>query len=628
MHTNGCSRATMSGIVWRHGKERVGGMADDTNSSEPEYIDEATGKPIIYADNVPEILRGLTVENCGFAMNDSHFEYLDKMGHIERAALGMNEWNRWVQWAQLKNARWLERREQQNEVHVSAKERGDKGYNSLVINMDVGLKRDSNFHYDIAVFDFRGFIFPARVSFEGARFPQAVDFSHAEFLGYAKFVRSEFRGDARFTSVKFYGAARFERSHFNGGAFFVDALLHRGGRFIGSKFDGDANFSGVWFAKSAWFSEVVVGGSANFQEAQFINEARFIEANFKGAVKLTNSTFRNNVSFIRSKFSGYFEASSTVFLNDTNFKRAQFGRGCVCQATKFVGNVSWKNAEFRAGGDFHACRFAGEVDFTSVLFTGHINFDHATFGVKKVDMLDDDVSDSATQKNNGLAPFQTNCSNGSVPDFKGAQFGVPPNLGYTEIIIPTASFPSAWFIGKKFKFLFSNKSFAEDADAASKLRRLQELAAAGHHHLAEKRFFRAELLCRRGHEATSWPEITMINLFELFSGCGLSFRKPVLWLLGLIVACGVVYFSQIDWTFAEMNSDGESWFDLVSYSVLNSLPLIGYASDTYGVAVDVLFGGIDKVPWFVKLTAFFQNIASAILLFFALLAIRNYFKLG
>ncbi len=205
---------------------------------------------------------------------------------------------------------------------------------------------------------------------------------------------------------------------------------------------------------------------------------------------------------------------------------------------------------------------------------------------------------------------------------------IPANLGFTQVEVPVAPYNEEWRIFHNWKVIFAKESWTSDENAASKLRRLQELAAAGHHHLAEKRFFRAELLCRRGHEATTWSEITMINLFELFSGCGLSFRKPVLWLLGLIVACGVVYFSQIDWTFAEMNSDGESWFDLISYSVLNSLPLIGYASDTYGVSVDVLFGGIANVPWPVKVTAFFQNIASAVLLFFALLAIRNYFKLG
>ena len=100
------------------------------------------------------------------------------------------------------------------------------------------------------------------------------------------------------------------------------------------------------------------------------------------------------------------------------------------------------------------------------------------------------------------------------------------------------------------------------------------------------------------------------------------------WLLGLIILCGVFYAGQISWSVAEMNADGEAWFDLASYSVLNSLPLIGYASDTYGVAVNTLFGGIENVPWPAKVVAFIQNIASAILLFFALLAIRNYFKLG
>lgn len=163
----------------------------------------------------------------------------------------------------------------------------------------------------------------------------------------------------------------------------------------------------------------------------------------------------------------------------------------------------------------------------------------------------------------------------------------------------------------------------KDEDASSKLRRLGDLANQGHHHLAEKRFFRAELLTRRGWETRNPREVLMINAFELFSKCGLSFWRPIAWLIAIVLLSGAFYASQVSWPAGE-----NGYFELASYSFANSLPLLGYISDSYEVSVKVLFGGVEKVPALVRIWAFFQNLISAVFLFFALLAIRNYFKLG
>ncbi|WP_025896805.1 pentapeptide repeat-containing protein [Kordiimonas gwangyangensis] len=659
-------------------------MAEKNTNSEPEYVDAATGKPIVYADNVPEILRGLTQDSFGVELHDPSMLRYNNESYKGKLAEGSERWNEWVQWAELKNARWLTRTEKDRCIEVRLK---------TTENL-VEFEGDGRNRYNIRNGVFSGFVFPFRVSFGCANFVGDTYFEAAVFCQDVSFEKTEFGGDTFFADAVFWRSAdfahmtvqgRFEAgktsfhgtASFNGAKFLRDAMFsqsHFNGttHFHGSKFHGIADFSQrTFFHKEAFFNQAsfqrrvdfsrsefrgvcnfvqntIFNGIALFEKAKFhggtnftasfTSEALFTQARFKRSAIFLRSNFTVEATFTKALFTGDASFSMCVFQSSASFEGVVFDR-CAHISSRFMGRLNFSSALFMGEADWTDCsvemavnfndsQFLGVATFANTTFGGYANFDGVMFGKgnttsKSLALRAQPV---AAQEKYILTKMGQNSM--TVPDFKGTHFKIPPNLGYTEVAVPVAPYYPNWSPIKNIRVLFSEDSQTKDADAASKLRRLQELAAAGHHHLAEKRFFRAELLCRRGHEASTWPEITMINLFELFSGCGLSVIRPVLWLLGLIVVCGMVYFSQIDWTFAEMNSDGESWFDLVSYSVLNSLPLIGYASDTYGVSVDVLFGGIANVPWFVKLTAFFQNIASAVLLFFALLAIRNYFKLG
>ena len=151
-----------------------------------------------------------------------------------------------------------------------------------------------------------------------------------------------------------------------------------------------------------------------------------------------------------------------------------------------------------------------------------------------------------------------------IPDFRGAVFELAPNLGYTCVVdVPLHkedTKDSIWArLIQKDKFLLSSRTY--DEHAAAKLRRLQELAQDGHHHLAEKRFFRAELLARRGNESKRFFERSIIQAFDTLSKCGLNFWRPFWGLIGMSILFASLYFY---------------WSDVVEFSYKDLGHLINY----------------------------------------------------
>lgn len=364
--------------------------------------------------------------------------------------------------------------------------------------------------------------------------------------------------------------------------------------FAAATFSGDALFDGATFSGPAWFHGATFGETVSFNDSTFGSDVRF-----------DDSTFNRYVWFDRARFGG-----------EAGFNGASFGKTFICRHAAFLGDARFDNTLFNKAVDFSSSQFLMRSIFANVQIKANANFEHVYFGKTHATPKPQDFKLGSYDANEVTPESKT------IPDFRSAQFAIAPNLGYTHVApIPAPECPLPWY--QKWAVDSGLAWKIKDENAASKLRRLQELAGEGHHHLAEKRFFRAELLARRGHEAKTWRENTMINLFELFSECGMSFRRPMGWLAGVTVLSALFYSTQIDWPAGDSGG-----FELFSYSIANSLPLLGYISDSYGVSVEVLFDGIENVPGGVRVWAFMQNAVSAILIFFGLLAIRNYFKLG
>jgi uncharacterized protein YjbI with pentapeptide repeats len=540
--------------------------AGQAEASADNYTDPTTGKRIIYDDAVPTLLRGDLTLTADEQARVPELNDLFNKAPLTLAAEGAEAWNLWVK---ANHERWLEWRDKSDHILVLLKcisdERG--------IFFNRGQKKDGNDHYTISQSDFNDFIFPCTVSFMEATFSEPAIFSGAIFSGAAEFSRAIFSKYAVFHRATFSGAAEF----------------------------GEATFSGTAEQGSAMFTWVTFSGDTRFNDATFSQHTSFHEA-----------TFSLGASF-----------DKVVFDMRANFKEVTFKGVLSCQYAVFLGQTVWDESQFSKTADFSHSQFLNVSSFMNCGFKSKVDFDRVAFG-KAADTLRHSKYGADLQARYDNTAVSANSL--TVPNFRGAHFAVAPNLGFTHVAVPPMLF-LRWYE----RFLANDglqpgQREIADADAASKLRVLGELANRGHHHLAEKRFFRAELLCRRGHEATSWREVLMINLFELFSECGLSFRRPMFWLLALALLCGAFYQSQMGWVFSEMH--GGAWFELGSFTFLNSLPLIGYASDSYGLAADFLYGGKAAIPYGVRVVTVIQNIASAVFLFFSLLAVRNYFKLG
>jgi len=576
---------------------------------EPSYLDPETGNPVFYAKDVPEQIRCHGTIN-GF-MSDSE-ESLDTLAPIERMQLGPSIWNDWVKAYQF---RWLITEEKAGRL-VSRWRRLseiDEQHRHILFSDSVELDEDGRYNIDEG--HQAGIVFPCKVDFKYSIFTGYVDFDHSYFRGLCVFRGAQFCEEASFSNTVFVSGVRFNQAKFEGDAWFDDA-----------RFQGTAGFMATSFGESLSFFDAIFERAATFKRMRVGGEADFSYAEFQWGLSFSNTHFQKSLNCSRAVFSSDVDCRETTFVGVVNYRAANFLGKLSMQRSVFLDESLWDESKFSMSVDFFKSQFLSKAYFGNTKIDTYMNLDHVWFGKTN-------NTPEPKQYRNWDSEVQTlydysnidSCSK-TVPGFKGATFSVAPNLGYTEVAIPPL--PSIEGMSKRLlRFVGiragSTETKITDSFAASKLRRLQTLAAEGHNHLAEKRFFRAELLCRRGHEALG-REIAMINLFEKVSECGHSFWKPMFALVLLIALSAGFYYSQINWFLVE----GNGRFELVSYSFANSLPLLGYISDSYEVSVNVLFGGIEKVPPLVRVVAFVQNLVSAVFIFFGLLAIRNYFKLG
>jgi hypothetical protein len=90
-----------------------------------------------------------------------------------------------------------------------------------------------------------------------------------------------------------------------------------------------------------------------------------------------------------------------------------------------------------------------------------------------------------------------------------------------------------------------------------------------------------------------------------------------------------IYFCHSTLEVWQLYSKGaaEIWGHLISYTLSNAASFIGVFRGNDTVAVEVLYGGPAGISFCNSFFAGFHNLISSILLFLALLAVRNYFKM-
>ncbi len=230
--------------------------------------------------------------------------------------------------------------------HAPKEEKGIsvEDFNLLIINEKLK-KKDYNF---------RGFVFPGKISFSGREFDKAADFSEATFSGEANFSRATFSEVADFGGAKFSGWALFREATFSQKADFSEA-----------KFLWEADFREATFSK----------------EANFIR-ARFSIANFNGAKFSVRADFRiakfSVAVFMGAKFSKWAAFNGATFSEVANFNRATFYIA-VFMGAKFSKKASFGEATFSLWADFSGATFSEEADFFRATFSTNADFTGATF---------------------------------------------------------------------------------------------------------------------------------------------------------------------------------------------------------------------------------------------------------
>ena len=416
-------------------------------------------------------------------------------------------------------------------------------------------------------------------------------------------------------------------------------------KFRGAIFGTQANFSGVTAGDFADLSDAIFGDWVDLSCATFGAGADFSGTTFGESTNLSCAIFGNKVNFSGATFRYRTDLSGAVFGSRADFARATF-EGRAGFTARSIDD--WKKERalaveqvpiFRAWSQERKDAFvtldpellgagAGPDAFSDISFADARFFRFADFARRK---------------------FSGRC------DFTGAHFSAPPSFDKCE-------HPHRLDLyGAKISFAglllgIRTPGWTGKSDVANRLRRLRELAAATNNHDLERDLYIEERRAERGvllaHALSAgWRSLLSAKLyshclwigvmavFALFADYGRSFVRPL-----IALALSVPLFW---WGFAatvQPPSDKRGHFDdaLTAFTIAGALPFVGTLTLEKEVKLTVLCGGrpLDRAharrdeeictpvpgPRF-QLLALGQSIFSGLCIFFAGLALRNYFKL-
>jgi hypothetical protein len=257
----------------------------------------------------------------------------------------------------------------------------DEFFREFERTLDEAGEGEANFtRFVFPQLDFKGWKFQAICHFTGTTFTQDADFSHANFTQNATFSDACFTQDANFSEATFTQDAGFWRTTFMQDANFFSATFKKnadffgatftqGGDFFAATFDKDADFLGAVFKHIAQFSATTFRQNAEFRSASFASKANFFHARFMGGTEFSQKAFSDDVNFGSVVFSRNIDLSRFIFPGKVTFEGAKFSSEARFEDTDFHKNVSWRNCRFLAGAEFRNIRFQNpDADGPSAVF--------------------------------------------------------------------------------------------------------------------------------------------------------------------------------------------------------------------------------------------------------------------
>jgi uncharacterized protein YjbI with pentapeptide repeats len=392
-------------------------------------------------------------------------------------------------------------------------------------------------------------------------------------------------------------------------------------------FDRDADFREFTFPGEAWFSGAVFSGGASFDEGNFFDEVSFDRA-----------TFSDEASFAGATFSG-----------DAWFGGANFSGGASFAGANFCGEAWFTGATFAAGTYFRAGRFWGPVNIAQAKFRGAAEFDESVFEQgASFDAIDSQATFSLAN-----ATFR------QVPSFFGAQI--------RALRLDNVRTPRYPLLG-----------WTPDMDTTARFRELRRRAAEAQDRNRELEFFAQEVRTSRFHTKglpSFVPRVWEWHfwfglLYGIFSDFGRSLWRPLFSWLVLLSGFAVFYLGEHEQMEKARNAINQHGTvdTVVAYAATTGTALAGglscvvrgrkmYARTdavtealhlslrnalvfefgrsegarrTYGCLFGFDGAGEQEIPIVsprASLASAVQSLASAVLIFLFLLALRNRLRL-
>jgi uncharacterized protein YjbI with pentapeptide repeats len=213
--------------------------------------------------------------------------------------------------------------------------------------------------------------------FERFVFP-GIDLSKWKLEAICRFNEATFTQDADFRGVIFTRDADFHGATFTQDAEFSEATFMQDADFGGATFTQDADFSGATFARDAKFHYATFTQDAKFSNVSFKQTAQFGTATFIQDALFSGASFMQNAVFFRARFkdSFFFEAAFTeaplfvggTFTGELNFNHAAFSRGANFSFATFKGRTRFLRAEFHGTANWEGGRFFDRAEFRQTKF--------------------------------------------------------------------------------------------------------------------------------------------------------------------------------------------------------------------------------------------------------------------
>ena len=359
--------------------------------------------------------------------------------------------------------------------------------------------------------------------------------NEARFEGFifsrTNLIGREFKAICRFDDATFTQKASFFGATFKQKAVFWGATFTQNANFSNATFMQDAIFDGATFMQDAGFLLAAFRQDAYFGHATFTQDASFLNANFTQRVGFTDATFTRKADFTLATFTQDAYFRSATFKQGSNFSPATFTQKADFEQTKFYGTANWASNKFHDQAEFRHTVFEPRNPGTpSAVFS-------LTKFAKPGEVVFDDVDLSRT--------LFHNCDISQVlftPSVHWARRPPKRGLAVFEETIPLDHEDA------KGLFRGGQRDYRAIAQIYQQLKKSYDSRldywTANEFHFGEmemKRlagptkgwFLRLRQWWHRNLSFVAW--------YKYASDYGNSYRKPVLWLLGTLLAAALLF---------------------------------------------------------------------------------------